>query len=882
MHASKHTARAFAPPATSSFTITRYCCTSHNDHHRGNARLRRERTAHVIVSAQYAVMLTWTSPSRDLSVSFSDRTQHVMASPELYASRDLSDVVWDVLQRTTGIKPWHSSKKRPPPASLSPIESSASAVAGSPAKAARGLLASSASPARSAASAAAALASPSRARSRGRAASATSTTPAKSPASLALGESAFEAAYADTGGLPPRPQDVTPRTSARKRRRVDATALQKASSAALRVDDMAAGSGPKKSGVDRDKGTASRDIADFEARLEARRKLHAKVPVRASAAPVAGSEAEKAAVQRALGKKPAGYDKADVNTLAWSRDAPELLTRIDQDVGAAAPGLRSRYTSWEFLSGYFRHLAFPKAGVGKLDAGVEDFSSVRELSVSGNALTGIHHVPPHLLGLNAYANHITGSQLRSPAESVGHLGLGYNDVDEAGLQDLVRDFPGCMHLDLSYNALGDLDVTLALLSKLPRLTDLVLLGCPVALLPSYRHRVITELPELASLDDHDIKGAERYGKDPRRTATRPGQAARRSSLARTQVLGRSGSTSPTRLEAVESGPALALAITAGALDGLPTPRHLPADAELDAAREAAEAAAGGGKGKGSPKKTAAKVGGGGGDDEEEDDTAAWPATEIYVRCTPTPDSEATDSSQGRQLAPSIAFDDTMLAIVEPTAANRNAIKFGAMVVEVFEQVLPREPAAVLTEGEAANSGEQPAEPVASTVATPPPPVLIAKGRAPLVQLLKPTRQHSLSTSADVVLYCIELPFATAQAIEKRVAQKEELAAASMAASLEAAGVTVTGADGGGDSGAGEARVAEREAKDRRRAHNKAVRDLRRELLDRHSTLAKLKVSVTLQLDLRRPLVPEAGHDAGAGGENSDDGESTRVPALGKT
>mmetsp|Transcript_33020 Transcript_33020/g.76390 ORF Transcript_33020/g.76390 Transcript_33020/m.76390 type:complete len:523 (-) Transcript_33020:94-1662(-) len=118
---------------------------------------------------------------------------------------------------------------------------------------------------------------------------------------------------------------------------------------------------------------------------------------------------------------------------------------------------------------------------------------------SSNAISEIGVLPPNLCGLAAHAN-----QLRSMAPAETHecllsVGLGFNRITELP-SDLGRLYPSLLALDLSYNAIGDLDATLQALSGLLNLTHLTLTGNPMTLLPFYRRRVIFSLTGLKQLD----------------------------------------------------------------------------------------------------------------------------------------------------------------------------------------------------------------------------------------------------------------------------------------------------------------------------------------------------------------------------------------------
>ena len=66
---------------------------------------------------------------------------------------------------------------------------------------------------------------------------------------------------------------------------------------------------------------------------------------------------------------------------------------------------------------------------------------------------------------------------------------------------VAAHYPSLLALDLSYNAINDLDAALHALSGALNLTHLTLTGNSVALLPFYRRRVIFALTGLKQLDE---------------------------------------------------------------------------------------------------------------------------------------------------------------------------------------------------------------------------------------------------------------------------------------------------------------------------------------------------------------------------------------------
>mmetsp|Transcript_7271 Transcript_7271/g.18535 ORF Transcript_7271/g.18535 Transcript_7271/m.18535 type:complete len:494 (+) Transcript_7271:68-1549(+) len=212
------------------------------------------------------------------------------------------------------------------------------------------------------------------------------------------------------------------------------------------------------------------------------------------------------------------FDEENRRAAAELKDGlDDFERRLEKSRGVGAPGTSrvewcgelSIYESMrEDRSGPFEQsemaavaktLRVTDAGIDVMDDGLTAFTSLTFLDLSSNAISEIGVLPPNLCGLAAHAN-----QLRSMAPAETHecllsVGLGFNRITELP-GDLGRLYPSLLALDLSYNAIGDLDATLQALSGLLNLTHLTLTGNPMTLLPFYRRRVIFSLTGLKQLD----------------------------------------------------------------------------------------------------------------------------------------------------------------------------------------------------------------------------------------------------------------------------------------------------------------------------------------------------------------------------------------------
>ena len=93
-----------------------------------------------------------------------------------------------------------------------------------------------------------------------------------------------------------------------------------------------------------------------------------------------------------------------------------------------------------------------------------------------------------------------------PSPSLMQLGLGFNHIESVSVASCTN-LSSLVSLDLSYNKIESLSLLLSSLANLPGLRHLSLAGNPCALLPLYRSRVLSALPNLTLLDDVPVHSA---------------------------------------------------------------------------------------------------------------------------------------------------------------------------------------------------------------------------------------------------------------------------------------------------------------------------------------------------------------------------------------
>ena len=111
------------------------------------------------------------------------------------------------------------------------------------------------------------------------------------------------------------------------------------------------------------------------------------------------------------------------------------------------------------------------------------FERLRELNMSYNSLERIAYLPANIEELYLNGNKICEVSTSKPKPTLLHLGLSLNKMRSTGLVQIVKNFPNLFCLDLSFNDLCDLEVSITWLEQLPNLKMLSLEGNPLVLTP---------------------------------------------------------------------------------------------------------------------------------------------------------------------------------------------------------------------------------------------------------------------------------------------------------------------------------------------------------------------------------------------------------------
>lgn len=134
-------------------------------------------------------------------------------------------------------------------------------------------------------------------------------------------------------------------------------------------------------------------------------------------------------------------------------------------------------------------------------------ANLKELIISRNKLEELCDIPICLTLLHATQNSISRVQSLVSLRYLQHIGLGFNQLSNI---DFLRDASHMLiSVDLSFNELEDIHHVVDMVSQLPHLQILALMGNVMSLNPNYRPFVIRECQNLMILDDIKITDEER-------------------------------------------------------------------------------------------------------------------------------------------------------------------------------------------------------------------------------------------------------------------------------------------------------------------------------------------------------------------------------------
>jgi Leucine-rich repeat (LRR) protein len=120
--------------------------------------------------------------------------------------------------------------------------------------------------------------------------------------------------------------------------------------------------------------------------------------------------------------------------------------------------------------------------------------------LSYNRIKKIQNLPKNIQELYIASNIV--DEVTGPVnDSLVHLGMAYNLLDNNGFIMIVKNFPNLFSLDVGFNKVNNLQNAIEMLEELPNLKMLFMGGNPLALLPNYRKCILQRLPNLKIMDD---------------------------------------------------------------------------------------------------------------------------------------------------------------------------------------------------------------------------------------------------------------------------------------------------------------------------------------------------------------------------------------------
>ncbi len=195
------------------------------------------------------------------------------------------------------------------------------------------------------------------------------------------------------------------------------------------------------------------------------------------------------------------------DTFNWSDEAQKLADLISTDL-RLEERRRPELTTRLFITNYFKTLRMKSMNIVRIDEGLSVFTSLHELSLSGNPLGSLQSLPKTLVVLNVYNCHIRsiGSAV---LPNLLHLGIGYNEVDDEVLSHFPNIFPSMLSLDISYNYICNFNKTMQTLSSMAKTTQLLLWGNPCTLIRGYTSHALAALQKVTRFDDNKIGADDR-------------------------------------------------------------------------------------------------------------------------------------------------------------------------------------------------------------------------------------------------------------------------------------------------------------------------------------------------------------------------------------
>ncbi|EGR28501.1 leucine rich repeat protein [Ichthyophthirius multifiliis] len=183
----------------------------------------------------------------------------------------------------------------------------------------------------------------------------------------------------------------------------------------------------------------------------------------------------------------------------WSEQTEQIYNQLLEN------GYADFICNKEYLREVFLDLKFNRQYINCMDKELLNLKNLKILELNQNLITTIENIPPQLLELHLFQNHISQISIQmKPSKSLLFLGLGFNKLNDNQITNIPKFFPNLVCLDISNNLLEDIQNLLSVVCNLSSLKMLCAYGNPICLLSNYKKGLIHALINLEYLDNEKI------------------------------------------------------------------------------------------------------------------------------------------------------------------------------------------------------------------------------------------------------------------------------------------------------------------------------------------------------------------------------------------
>lgn len=166
------------------------------------------------------------------------------------------------------------------------------------------------------------------------------------------------------------------------------------------------------------------------------------------------------------------------------------------------------------VSKIIKSLKLSNNNITVMDALLQQFHSLKYLSLTGNRISHVENLPKQLEFLALNGNLLKEYPDLFKLEHLQHVGLSHNSIVQIFDNPSSCWLPSSLlSLDLANNCICSLQNVIGLLEKLPRLKIASFSRNPVSLLACYRSTIVTKSQNLLNLDDVKVMQSERMQPD---------------------------------------------------------------------------------------------------------------------------------------------------------------------------------------------------------------------------------------------------------------------------------------------------------------------------------------------------------------------------------